>query len=158
MSWSLQLRNGDLALNGASFGQVSGPLKSVQDLRCAILERRGSDDHHPSFGSLIDGGIDTDGTEVTSVIANSDPRYVTSRVETEIRRLVAEQQRRQLARAQADRYAYGQSTLDNAELIVSVGSIGFTQVQDTLYVSVTLVMGNGANVSIQVPVNDVPIS
>lgn len=158
MSWSLEIKNGDLALRGASLGQVTGGQKLVQDLRCAILESRGHDDHHPEFGSLIDGGTDESGQDVASVVASSNINYVTMRVQSEIRRIATAQQRRQLARSQADRYTYGSSTLDNGELLVNVAGIEMTQIQDTLLVRVNLQVGNGQTVSLNIPVNDVPIS
>lgn len=150
------MRNGDLALGGASLGQVTGPQKLVQDLRCALLERRGHDDAHPTFGSLIDGGLDLDGKEATSLVANSDLQYVAMRVEAEIRRIVADHQSRQLARAQSDRYTYGQSTLENGELLINLTNVNFVQVQDSLFCNVSL-QTQGGVVSISVPLADSPL-
>jgi hypothetical protein len=154
MSWSLQIRNGDLALNGASFAQVSGGQKLVQDLRCEILERRGNDDLHPSFGSLIDGGIDESGREATSLIASNNADYVAMRVTAEIRRIASSLQARQLERAQNDRYVYGKSTLDNGELLINISGIRFTQIQDSLYAQVDLQVGSGQAVTLAIPLAD----
>jgi hypothetical protein len=154
MSWSLQIRNGDLALNGASLGQVTGTQKLVQDLRCAILEPRGHDDLHPTFGSLIDGGIDDSGREATSLVASSNAEYVAMRVSAEVRRIATEHQARQLARSQNDRYIYGKTTLDNSELLVNITSINFTQVQDSLFAQVELQVGSGPAITIDIPLAD----
>jgi hypothetical protein len=154
MSWSLELRNGDLNLSGTHLGQATGAQKLVQDLRCAILEQRGTDDMHPSFGSMIDGGVDDFGNEVTSVIGLSDWDYVSLQVTNEIRRIAGEQQQRQLVRAKNDRHTYGESTLTNAELLLSLSGVKLLQVQDTLVVEVTLTTGSGREIPITVPVAD----
>lgn len=152
MSWSLQLRNGDLATSGARLGQVTGGTKLVQDLRCALLERRGTDDMHPTFGSLIDGGRDEFGNEVDSIIGSSNWQRIAMRVEGEIRRICAEHQQRQVDRAQDDRLRFGESTLTNDELLVKVESVQMSQAQDTLWVSVVLSTGAGRTTTIDVPV------
>lgn len=157
MSWSLELRNGDLTLSGAHLGTVTGGQKLAQDLRCAVLEQRGNDDMHTTFGSTIDGGRDPSGIEVQSVIGNSDWDYVSLRIQSEIQRLASEHQQRQLTRAQNDRYAYGASTLDNSELLVSVRSINMFQAQDTLIVQVELQTGSGQITPISIPVASGPI-
>ncbi len=77
MSWSLQLRNGDLFHQHGHYAQVYGPAKLVQDLRAQILERLGHDDMHPEFGSALDGGILPDGTTIDSVIHSMDTQQAT---------------------------------------------------------------------------------
>lgn len=154
MSWSIELRNGDLALRGASLGQVTGAQKLVQDLRCALLEQRGNDNAQPNFGSLLDGGRDASGNEIPSMIGGSDLEYTALRIEAEVRRVAAEHQRRQLDRAQNDRFTYGESKLGNGELLVEVSGISMVQVQDTLMVNVHLTTGDGQTIPINVPVSD----
>lgn len=153
MSWSLQIRNGDLALGGAQFGQVTGQAKLAQDLRCAILEQRGHDDMHRGFGSLIDGGYDDFGEYQESVVGSSDWQRVALRVEAEIRRICGEHQARQLERARQDRYQYGQSTLSPDELLLQVSRIDMQQAQDRLLVTVSIITGNGNHVTLNVPVD-----
>lgn len=154
MSWSLELRNGDLNLSGTKLGQATGAQKLVQDLRCAILEPRGNDDMHPNFGSIIDGGIDKFGREVESVIGSSDWAFVALRVQNEIQRLSQELQQRQISRAKNDRYTYGESTLDPQEMLLALSGLQLLQVQDTLVVQVTLTTGSGREIPITVPVAD----
>jgi hypothetical protein len=151
MSWSLQLRNGDLTVEGAKLGQVTGSNKLIQDLRCALLEARGSDDLHPKFGSLIDGGINDEGQPVPSVIANTNWELAALRIETEIRRIAAEHQRRQLTRAQSDRRTYGESTLSNTELLAEISGIQMFQAQDKLLVQVSLRLGDHQTRTIDIP-------
>jgi hypothetical protein len=152
MSWSLQLRNGDLALGGTQLGTVTGPQKLVQDLRCALLEPRGWDDAHPSYGSLLDGGRDDNGADMASVIGTSNWERISLRVEGEIRRICALQQQAQLDRAKNDRYTYGESTLAPNELLVRVSSVSMFQAQDTLLARVTLETGTGNVAEIDIPV------
>lgn len=154
MSWSLQLRNGDLALGGTSFGQTTGGNKLVQDLRCALLEHRGHDDMHASFGSLLDGGLDDFGIEQPSLIGTSDWARIALRVEAEIRRITQEHQQRQLERAKQDRYTYGESTLSGSELLLQVSDIRMMQAQDALMVSVSLITGTGQAVVINTPITN----
>ena len=153
MSWSLQLRNGDLALSGTSLGQVTGGPKLVQDLRCAIMETRGNDDMHPLFGSTIDGGRDENGREVQGIVGTSDWEYAALVVQSEIQRIAGEYQRRQLVRAQEDRQRFGESTLSNSELLVSLLRVNYMQANDTLLVDVMLETGRGDQITVTVPVS-----
>lgn len=157
MSWSLQLRNGDLALSGVSLAQTTGAQKLVQDLRCALLEERGHDDAHPSFGSLIDGGIDEYGRYVTSLIGTNDWGRIRSDVQSEIRRITADHQTKQINRSTLDRRVYGESTLTAGELLISVASIDMTQAQDRLMVRVTLNTGRGTVETIDIPIANAPV-
>jgi hypothetical protein len=138
-------------------GQITGPAKLVQDLRCALLTKRGEVEFHPSFGSLIDGGRSEAGDEVTSIIGSSDWARIGLRVEGEIRRIAADYQNRQLARAQQDRYTYGESTLSNDELLLEIHDIAMLQNQDALFVRVTLTTGTGQEIPLDIPVTDQPV-
>lgn len=159
MSWSLQLRNGDLALSGNRLGQVTGAPKLVQDLRCAILEPRGTDDAHPKYGSLIDGGRDDKGNEVRSLIGESDWDLIALRIESEIRRIGSDHQQRQIERAKRDRFTYGQSTLVNDELLADIEHIDMFQAQDRLLVSVTVKTGQNQTFTIDVPISEtIPVT
>lgn len=152
MSWSLELRNGDLTVGGARLGQATGPQKLVQDLRCALLEHRGHDEFHPEYGSLIDGGVDEYGVEAPSIIGQDDWSRVTMRVEAEIRRICLSHQQTQVLRAKADRVIYGESTLTNDEVLLAVESVEMQQAEDKLMVRVTLNTGDEQPVIIDVPV------
>jgi hypothetical protein len=151
MSWSLKLRNGDLVTDGAKLDQVTGAAKLVQDLRCAILEKRGTDDLHRDFGSLIDGGYDDKGNWVDSTIGEIDIDFAVLQIESDLRRIMAMHQQKQVARSKRDRQTYGQSTLDNDELLYAVEGVDFTQAQDKLMVNVLIQTGTGQQFNIAVP-------
>jgi hypothetical protein len=138
MTWSLALRNGDLTLSSASYGTVTGEDKLVQDLRAFILERMGTDDMHPSYGSLLDGGRLPDGTEKSGPIGSSDIEFAQLEIETELRRIISIYQNRQLARAKDDRLTYGKTTLSKSEVLLAIQGINFRQVGDTLNVQLNL--------------------
>jgi hypothetical protein len=150
MSWSLQLRAGDLVVGGASFGVTTDQSKLVQDLRCAILERMGTDEDHPWFGSLIDGGR-LNGVEQESIIATDDWDRAVLAVEGEIRRIVDQYQKQQILRTEQDRAAYGKPTLTPGELLMGVKDIRFFQAQDNLLCRITLVTGADSDIQLNVP-------
>ena len=150
MSWSLQLRAGDLVVGGASFGVVTEQNKLVQDLRCAILERMGTDEDHPWFGSLIDGGR-LNGVEQESLIATTDWNVAVLQVESEIRRIADQYQKQQIARVEQDRTVYGKPTLTPGELLMGISNIQFFQAQDNLLCRVTLITGADTEIPINVP-------
>lgn len=152
MSWSLRLRNGDLALSGASYGTVTGEEKLVQDLRCALLERMGTDPSHPGFGSLIDGGRTPDGNYTPGVIGETRADLVLLAIESDIRRIAREHQARQLTRAKSDRLTYNKSTLGGREVLVNVTKIAASQVNDSLNVTVTLQTAGTNPVSVDITV------
>lgn len=150
MSWSLQLRAGDLVVGGASFGTVSGSQKLVQDLRCAILERMGTDEAHPWFGSLIDGGR-LNGEDQPSIIATDDWDVAVLSVESEIRRIVDQYQKTQIIRSEEDRSRYGKPTLTPDEILMGISGMQFFQAQDNLLVRVTLTTGADQQLILNVP-------
>lgn len=157
MSWSLDLRNGDLVISGARLGQTTGAEKLVQDLRCALLETRGHDDMHPTFGSLIDGGRDDSGAEVVSIIGTNNWPFAVLQIDSEIRRIAGDYQLRQIERGKNDRRTYGESTLTNDELLLEVTNIETVQAQDMLMVNVSLKTAQGQQFQIAVPINESPI-
>lgn len=150
MSWSLQLRGGDLVIGGSNFGTVTDQNKLIQDLRCAILERMGTDEDHPWFGSLIDGGR-LNGVDQPSIIATDDWNVAVLAVEGEIRRIVDDYQKRQIVRTERDRTTYGKPTLTPGELLMGLGDIKFYQAQDNLLCRVTLITGADGEIVVNVP-------
>lgn len=150
MTWSLRVSNGDLVLNGTRFETVSGENKLFQDLRCYLLERMGSDPLHRTYGSLLDGGVLPSGKIVPSPIARTDWRAVTLEIESEIRRIAAEYQNRQLQRAKEDRLRYGRSTLTAGEILAEVGDIRFTQEQDKLKIQILVIAGSSIETTLAI--------
>lgn len=157
MSWSLALRNGDLALGGTQLAVVRGTAKLIQDLRCAILEPMGTDDLHPGFGSLIDGGRRPDGTTVASPLGGSNWSAIAMQIEGELRRILDEHRARQLVRARADQFTYGKPTLDPGELLLSVRDVTMFSVQDTLVCQVALEVGDGSTRALNIPLTSEPV-
>jgi hypothetical protein len=142
MSWSLRVHNGDFVLGGGKLDVVTGPNKLVQDFRHYLLEHMGSDPLHPNYGSLIDGGMLSDGTVVDSPIGQTDWNMIALKLESEIRRIAAAYQNSQLQRAKNDRIYYGRSTLTANEILAAVSAIHFTQNADALIVEIVIETGD----------------
>lgn len=157
MSWSLELRNGDLTIGGARFGAVTGTQKLIQDLRCTLLERMGTDPSHPSFGSLLDGGRTPEGIEQPSLLGADDWDRITIQIESEIRRITSEHQARQVQRGQGDRITYGHSTLTKGEVLLALEGIEMIQVQDTLIAVVSLRVGSDDIHTLNIPLSSEPV-
>lgn len=151
MSWSLQITHGDFTVNQSQYGTVTDAFKLTQDLRCAILEKMGTDNMHPSFGSLINGGTTPDGTEVSGVIGLLDWNQVTNTVNGELQRIASAYQAQQLNRAKADRATYNRVSLSPAEVLMAISNIEFIQDQDTLQVSIEIQTAAGQNINLVFP-------
>jgi hypothetical protein len=158
MSWSLAVRNGDLALGGARLGEVRGEAKLVQDLKHALLEHMGTDPYHLTYGSLIDGGRRADGTEVDSLIGTTDWDWISLQVRSDVSRIVGDHQNRQLDRAQNDRYRYNKATLSANETIHTLDNIDLIQAGDRLMVKIFITTLAGNPLTINLPVGLVPIT
>jgi hypothetical protein len=148
MSWSLQITHGDFQVESAHLGTVTQHAKLIQDFRCAILEKMGTDNLHPDFGSLIDGGTTPDGTTSNGVIGESDLGTVGLIIETEINRIARYMQRAQLERAKQDKLTYGKATLTPQEVLLQLNGIEMTQRQDSIKVVVGLVSASNNNFDI----------
>lgn len=152
MSWSLQIHNGDFALNGSSLATVIGAPKLVQDLRCALAERMGDDDMHPTYGSLIDGGVTPAGQEVPSVIGTLNVQQAAATIQSEIQRIASAYQAQQLNRAKADQTTYNRVSLTPAEVLLSISNIQMTQQTDTILVTITLATAAGEDITVALPI------
>lgn len=150
MSWSLNLRNGDLTVDRGQLGAATGIDKLAQDLRCHLLERMGADRHHPGFGSVLDGGTREDGVEIESIIGEADEGLITSFIGGEVARIVREYQGKQLDRALSDRISYNKTTLSDEE-ILEAADVTLTHVEDAMIVHITLRSSGGASQRIGIP-------
>lgn len=149
MSFSLQLANGDLALNGVSLATVEGPAKLQQDLVCAILTPLGFDELHPGFGStLVENLINP---EVQGVIGTRNFKRAATLVYAELSRICQNYQAQQIARNEDDAIKFGRYTLTPSEILVAVRGIEFTQVEDKLVCVLSLEVGTN-RISIRIPV------
>lgn len=156
MTWSLRIRNGDFVVDSAHLGTVTAQQKLLQDFRCAILEQMGTDNLHPNFGSLIDGGVNPEGEFVTGVIGEVNLDEVTLTIETEVARIARYMQRAQLARAKSDKLTYGRATLVPQEVLLSLNGIEFEQREDILGVTIFLTAANNANFEVELAINQNP--
>lgn len=143
MTYSLMIANGDLSFNGASMDVVEGSDKLVQDLVCCVLEPMGTDQMNPSFGSLITGGVDTNGDVVSGVIGTPNNALAAAFVSGEIQRICLAYQQQQQARYSADVQTYGTSTVTASEALLGVENISATSSTDILAINATLSTGAG---------------
>lgn len=147
MSWSLQLQNGDLTLNQASYGTVTGEAKLVQDLRCYILEEMGTDDMHPDYGAVLNGGTLSDGTTAPGFIGLVNDDFTQLQIESELQRIIQNYQNLQLARAKDDRLVYGKTSLTRNEILMSA-DFNFSTSLDKLTVNLTLTTAANSTVDL----------
>lgn len=143
MTWSLKVSNGDLTLSNAGLGTVTAEQKLVQDLRCFILEKMGTDDMHPTWGSLIDGGTLPNGQESSGIIGQTEADFVRLELENEIRRIVGAFQQQQLERARNDQVIYSKATLTKGEVLFDLTDITLEQVEDQMNITLSLQTGSG---------------
>lgn len=137
MSYSLEIRNGDLGLEGNSFAKISGSAKLEQDLRCAFLTPYGQYEVWPEFGS----SLDDDASD--TIIGQINWNAAAGAVQAEINRVIAVYQRQQIARNQYDASRFGKTTIDANETLLSVKAINMVRSQDYLLVNVELEVGAG---------------
>lgn len=154
MSWSLQITHGDFRVEANHLSQVTQQAKLVQDFRCAILERMGTDNLHPDFGSLIDGGTTPEGVTSNGVIGETDLDMVGLIIETEINRIARYMQRAQLERAKSDKLTYGKATLTPQEVLLQLNGIEMTRFEDRIRVRIGLVSASNSNFDIDLEINN----
>ena len=152
MSWSLQIANGDLVIGSGGLNTVTGGAKLVQDLGCALLTPMGTDPMHPTYGSLIDGGVDATGKQVNGVIGSLNDDQNAAFVGAEVQRICRSYQASQIARNNADVATYGKSTLTADEALLGVESINVQQVEDQVLITATIQTGVGG-LPVSVPIS-----
>lgn len=142
MSFSLQIRNGDLALNGNSFGIVSGSAKLAQDLKCAVLTPYQFYEKYPQYGTALE-----------ELIGESDWGYVATQVRAELQRACSDYQNRQIIRNQEDLNRYGRMTIESNEMLLKIANIEMIQVENHLIAKVRIEVGLKNEIEINVPVS-----
>lgn len=153
MTWSLRLSNGDLVKGkGNSLSTVTGPDKVAQDLFAWFLEPYGSDPLNPNLGSFIDYPegmvVNLNGEEYVL------PKNYRDLVVSEINRLLTDYVRRQRVRIRLEAGLYdGKHTLQEDEIIGDYEVIA-EQVEDTLFVNITLTFSDGDSVDLEIPVEN----
>lgn len=156
MTWSLRIRNGDFVVDSARLETVTAQQKLLQDFRCALLEQMGTDNLHPDYGSLIDGGITSDGRVVSGIIGETDIDEVTLIIQSEVARISRYMQRAQLARAKTDRLTYGRATMVPQEVLLSLNGLNFNQFEDELKVTISITAANNETFDISLSLNQNP--
>jgi len=154
MTWSFQVKNGDLSLSGpGGFAAVTGQNKLVQDLKHGLLEPRGSDPFHPEWGSTLDGGELSDGTVVASSIGGLFTGEDLLSVEAEIRRVLNAYQATQAQRLGRETIQYGgKNTFSAGEILRTVNDVDIRQLGDVAVATVSLTTASGSLLTFNQPV------
>lgn len=142
MSWSIRVKNGDLALGASRLDTVTAQSKLLQDLSHWFREHMGTDRLHPEHGSLLDGGLE-DGEFFPGVIGEVGTAPNVAFIESEIRRIVGEYKTQQSERAKDDRLRYNKATLTAGELLLSLDDVQMNQQLDRIIVRLFITTGIG---------------
>lgn len=149
MSFSLELKNGDLGLSGTSLGTVTNAAKLQQDLVCTILTPLGFEELHPEFGSILEEDLIN---PETTIIGTRDFEHAAAVVRSELIRLCQNYQAQQIARNENDAIKFGKPTLTPEETLLRVISVNFISAEDHLLCKLTLEVGNNT-IELNVPVS-----
>lgn len=149
MSFSLELKNGDLGLSGTSFGTVINAAKLQQDLVSAILTPLGFEALHPEFGSILEE--DLINPEV-QIIGSKDFHHAAALIRSELIRLCQNYQVQQIARNEDDAIKFGKPTLTPGEVLLRVVNIKFVQAEDHLLCTLVLEIGNDT-IELNIPIS-----
>ena len=158
MTYSFAIRDGDLDLrsNGPGFAPVRGAEKLMQDLRCALMEQRGTDPMHPDYGSTLDGGIGSDGTVVDTFIGGTITGESVANIEAEVIRVLQAYQRQQINAIDQQQQNFGGKTyFSNKEILYKLNGVESRQIDDTIVVKVSITTAAGQILDIVQPVGKV---
>jgi len=149
MSFSLELKNGDLGLSGTSFGTVVNAAKLQQDLVCAILTPLGFEENHPEFGSILEEDLIN---PETTVIGTKDFNHAAAVVRSELLRICQNYQAQQIARNENDAIKFGKATLTPGEILLRAVGVNFAAAEDHLMCNLALEIGNDT-LELNIPVS-----
>ncbi len=149
MSFSLELKNGDLGLSGTSFGTVVNAAKLQQDLTSAILTPLGFEELYPEFGSILED--DLINPEV-QIIGSRDFHHAAALIRSELIRLCQNYQVQQIARNEDDAIKFGKPTLTPGEILLNVIDVRFVQAEDHLLCTLVLEIDNDT-IELNIPVS-----
>lgn len=157
MSYSLDIRTGDLALDGpGGMSVVNGHDKLIQDLKCWMLEQVGNDPMHPELGSALDGGILPDGTIIETTIGNIITKKAVLDLENEVRRVIGLYQQNQLSKIRSEQMLYGGIYhLDPSEILLGIANVQVIQTGATLVASITIRTADNVLIPLALPVGTV---
>jgi len=153
MTWSFQIKNGDLNFAGpGGFAIVTGTQKLIQDLRNWLLEPRGSDPFHSEYGSTLDGGTLGDGSMVPPSIGGMFTGEDLLNIEVEIRRILTLYQQQQASRIKTENIRYsGKNTYSRGEILHTVQDVDIRQSGDTAIVRISLITASGDSIQFSQP-------
>lgn len=153
MTWSFQVKNGDLNFAGpGGFATVTGQQKLIQDLKNWLLTPRGTDPLHPDFGAILDGGINPDGSDADPIIGDVITAATLVLIESEVRRVLGAYQQQQLDRLNREVILYsGKNTFSMGEVLVAITNVTCTQIGDTVLVSCSIQTGDGSSLTFSQP-------
>lgn len=155
MSKSFAVVNGDLVIGaGRGLDLVSSRQKLLQDLRLWVLEKMGIDPSTPTYGNLLDGGINDNGSQIEGYIG----RIMTDDALNEIRNTVIDLLQRyqtmqyEKIRGETLRYL-GENTLDEDEILDDIRSVVVRDLGTTALVQVNIgtLAGNAIKLTIPIP-------
>ena len=152
MSYSLQIKGGDLVAQAGQLSIATGAQKMLQDLQIFVMTQMGSDPYNPSYGSLIDGGIQPNGNVVSSPIGTMNWSLTESFIQQEISRIVSVYQASQNTRVQQDLQTYNKNTLTSDEIVTALTGISINQNIDTMIVNVSIQNASGNELTFSIPV------
>lgn len=138
MSFSLEIRNGDIGLSGTSFGTVVDAAKLQQDIVCAILTPLGFEGLHPEFGSTLEENMINPST---TILGTKDFSHAAAVVRSELLRICQNYQAQQIARNEDDAIKFGKPTLTPGEILLRVISLDFVSSEDHLMCKLALEIG-----------------
>lgn len=150
MSFSLELKNGDLGLSGTSLGTVINAAKLQQDIVSAILTPLGFMELHPEFGSTLEDNLIN--PDLPGIIGERDFPEAATIVRAELVRICQNYQAQQIARNEADAVRFGKYTLTPGEILIRIVSITFAQAEDHLLCKLKLEIGN-STLELNIPVS-----
>jgi hypothetical protein len=155
MSKSLAIVNGDFLIgSGRGFSLVSGRSKLLQDLRLWVLERMGIDPSTPTFGNLLDGGIQN-GVNIDGFIGQIMTDDAINNIRNTIIDLLQRYQTMQFEKIRSETLRYlGENTLDEDEILESIDSVIVQNLGTTALVQVRLSTLAGSQIKLTVPVPD----
>lgn len=137
MSFSLQVLNGDLVLNGSQMGVVWGVAKLRQDLQLWMTERYGIDKSHPAMGSYFEnyvGGVINSSTQ--AMVYNEAMRIL---------------QNYQNVQGQA--FSQSPQLFSLSELLYAINAVDVLLALDTVTVAVSAANAQGAATTVTTKVS-----
>ena len=145
MSKSLSIAAGDLTVTGRHYDTVRGKDKLMQDLKCLMIEREGTDAATPEFGSQF---------ETDTYIGNFYTDILAEEAKADVQQLLEDYQAAQLEKIKEETIAYnGLNTMEEGEVIETIDSIESAFSVDTLIIRVTLTTLSGEQIRIDVPLD-----